>query len=235
MVPEIQKVLDGKDLSASLVVRAGSHAYGIATDESDDDYLGVFLAPLRKLASIYGIESDTYTGQKPDFTLHEIGKFAHLALKANPAILESLWNPNVEAIDGFGRELVAMRSSFLHQRSLEVYLEYAKSQMKKMVTGQGLHAKGGAYNGKYGAHLLRLLHAGIHLAKTGEVLVRVPPELAVLLLQVRNLELAMGEVLGLAVPLVTELAKLAEENAFPELPDFARINELVIRARLSRG
>lgn len=232
MVPEIAKVISEKELRLVLLVRAGSKSYGLAVEESDDDYLGVFVAPLRKLASIYGIESDTYTGLKPDFTLHEIAKFAHLALKGNPAILETLWNPDVLEMNDFGNELRSLRESLLHQRSLAVYVEYAKAQMKKMVTGKGLHAKGGAYNGKYGAHLLRLLHSGIQLGKTGQVMVRVPPDLATLLLSVRNLEIGMGEVLGLAMPLLDELTKLSESNTLPEMPDFARVNDLVIRARL---
>lgn len=232
MVPEIAKVVEEKSLKVVLLVRSGSKSYGLEVETSDDDYAGVFVAPLRKLASIYGLESDTYTGLKPDFTLHEIAKFAHLALKGNPAILETLWNPDVLEMNDLGRELRGLRESLLHQRSLVVYVEYAKAQMKKMVTGKGLHAKGGSYNGKYGAHLLRLLHAGIRLGRTGEVMVRVPPELAAELLRVRNLEIGMGEVLGLAMPLLDELTKLSEDNRLPDAPDFARVNELVIRARL---
>ena len=118
---------------------------------------------------------DSETGNDPDFTLHELGKFCGLALKGNPAVLEVLWNDDVIAIDAWGRELRERRTSFLHRDGLGVYVAYAESQLKKMARGGGLHAKGGSYNGKFGAHLIRLLHAGITLAATGEVQVRVPP------------------------------------------------------------
>jgi predicted nucleotidyltransferase len=119
-LPEaIRIATEPQGLAVSLLVRAGSKAYGIEVESSDDDYLGVFTAPLRSFVSLHGLASDTLTDNGPDFTLHEIGKFCGLALKGNPAILETLWNPEVIESDVWGRELVGMRRRFLHRRSLE--------------------------------------------------------------------------------------------------------------------
>jgi hypothetical protein len=115
------------------------------------------------------------------------------------------------------------------------YVAYAEAQLKKMLKGKALHSKGGTYNGKFGAHLVRLLHAGIALASTGEVMVRVSPELARLLLQIRSGELSMGHVLDMTRPLLQHLKHLSTTNAFPESPAFEAVNELVINARLSRN
>jgi len=232
--PEIRAVLERDGLSLALLVRAGSKAYGIDVEGSDDDYVGVFVPRLRDFVSIHGIERETYAENGPDFTIHEIGKFCHLALKGNPAILEALWNPDVLECDAWGRELLALRGRVLHRGSLEVYVAYAEAQMKKMVAGKGLHSKGGTYNGKYGAHLVRLLHAGIGLAASREVMVRVPPELKGTLLSIRNGERSMGEVLEIARPLLGRLKKLSETNTLPEKPDADAVNDLVVRARLSR-
>ena len=234
-VPEaIRSLLAEKDLSLALLVRAGSKAYGIDVEGSDDDYVGVFVPPLRKFVSIHGIGRDTYAQNGPDFTIHEIGKFCHLALKGNPAILEALWNPGILECDAWGRELLALRNRMVHRGSLEVYVAYAEAQMRKMVSGKGLHAKGGTYNGKYGAHLVRLLHAGIGLAAAREVMVRVPPGLAATLLSIRKAERSMEQVLELARPLLERLKRLSETNTLPEQPDFNAVNDLVVRARLSR-
>lgn len=236
MVPEeIRAIVDEHRVELDLLVRAGSKSYGIDVEESDDDFVGVYTAPLRRFLSVYGMQELTLTASKPDVTLHEIGKFCRLALKGNPAILETLWNPAVLWADSWGRALIDRRRSFLHRGSLEVYVAYAEAQMKKMMKGKPLHSKGGAYSGKYGAHLIRLLHAGISLAEQGQVMVKVPSELAAMLLRIRRQEVSMGEVLELARPLLARVKVLAVQNELPEKPDFERINDMVIEARLSKA
>ena len=232
--PAIEQAGAARGLSVALLVRGGSKSYGIDGPGSDDDYAGVFLAPLRAFVSLEGPGADSETGHAPDFTLHEIGKFCRLALKGNPAVLEVLWNDDVLLADAWGRELRERRRAFLHRDGLRVYVEYAESQLKKMARGGGLHAKGGAYNGKFGAHLIRLLHAGIALAATGEVQVRVPPALAVELLAIKNNEVGMERVIQAALPLLQQLTRLADTNTLPARPDVGAIDDLVARARLSR-
>jgi len=235
MVPKpIEDLMASRQLSLPLLVRSGSKAYGIEVEGSDDDYVGVFVARLRDFVSIVGLERDTYAGNGPDFTIHEIGKFCRLALKGNPAILETLWNPDLVHSDSCGQELIRLRGRMLHRGSLDVYIEYAEAQLKKMVKGRGLHSKGGEYNGKFGAHLVRLLHAGISLAATREVLVRVPAPLAATLLEIRTGKRSMTDVLGLARPLLDQLKRLASTNALPDRPDEAAVDALVASARLSR-
>lgn len=234
MPTSIAGLAASRHLSICLLVRSGSKAYGIDVPGSDDDFVGVFIPRLREFVSMAGLEQETYAENGPDFTLHEIGKFCRLALKGNPAILETLWNPDVVVCDDWGRRLVALRSKMLHRGSLDVYIDYAEAQLKKMVKGKGLHAKGGEYNGKFGAHLIRLLHAGIGLAGTGEVMVRVAPDLAATLLQIRSGQKAMEEVLRMARPLLQDLKSLAASNSLPALPDREEVDALVREARLSR-
>lgn len=234
--PAVEQACAAHGLSLSLLVRGGSKSYGLDDARSDDDYAGVFLAPLRAFVSLDGPGPDSETGHDPDFTLHEFGKFCRLALKGNPAVLEVLWNDDVLHCDDWGRALRERRKSFLHRDGLRVYVDYAESQLKKMARGggSGLHAKGGAYNGKFGAHLLRLLHAGITLAATGEVQVRVPAALAVELLAVKHGEVSMERVIQTALPLLQQLTRLAETNTLPARPDREAVDDLVARARLSR-
>jgi predicted nucleotidyltransferase len=235
-LPEaIRAATEPQGLAVSLLVRAGSKAYGIEVASSDDDFLGVYTAPLRSFVSLDGLASETLAGNGPDYTLHELGKFCRLALKGNPAILETLWNPDVVASDAWGRELVAMRRRFLHRKSLDVYLAYAEAQLRKMKAGRGLHAKGGTYNPKYGAHLIRLLHAGIDLAGSGEVTVRVGSELAATLREIRSGARSLADVVDLARPLTERLQGLCAANALPERPDVEAVNDLVVRARLARS
>ena len=230
---EVRDTLSRHDLGLCLLVQSGSKAYGISVEGSDDDYVGVFVPSLEKFLSLRGFGPETHAANDPDFTLHEIGKFCRLALKGNPAILETLWNPNVVSQSAIGEQLIGLRRSFLHRGSLEVYVDYAESQLKKMVKGKGLHAKGGAYNGKYGAHLIRLLHSGLDLAETGEVTVRVAPKLATTLLEIRSGKRTMDDVLRMARPLLEKLKGLTRENSLPARADEDRVNALVLEARRS--
>lgn len=231
---QIQEALTRHDLGLCLLVQSGSKAYGISIEGSDDDFVGVFVPALRSFLSLRGFGPETHTANDPDFTLHEIGKFCRLALKGNPAILETLWNPNLVSRTDLGDTLIRLRRSFLHRGSLDVYVDYAESQLKKMIRGKGLHAKGGTYNGKYGAHLIRLLHSGLDLAETGEVTVRVTPRLASILLEIRSGARPMEEVLRMATPLLEKLKGLTRENSLPSRPEEDRINALVLEARRSR-
>ena len=222
-------------LLVALLVRAGSRAYGLELETSDEDYLGVFVPRLRELVSIRGLAAETHTGNDPDFTLHEIGKFCALALKGNPAILETLWNPDVLVETAWGRRLRALRSACLHRGSLDVYVDYAGAQLRKMAKGGGLHSRGGTYNAKYGTHVLRLLQAGLHLGRTGEVMVRVPAELAGTLMRVRRGEIGSADVMDMARRLLDELRAAAPGSSLPESPDAAAFDDLVAAARLSRA
>jgi predicted nucleotidyltransferase len=230
----IARLARERDLEIALLVRAGSKAYGLELATSDDDYLGVFVPRLRELVSIPGLAAETHAGNEPDFTLHEIGKFCALALKGNPAILETLWNPCVLAETLWGGRLRALRGRCLHRGSLGVYVEYAEAQLRKMAKGQGLHAKGGSYNPKYGVHILRLLHAGLHLGREREVMVRVPPQLAATLMRVRKGELGAEDVVAMAGPLLAELRAAAAGSSLADAPDAAAFDDLVAAARLSR-
>lgn len=235
LIPQqIDDVLSRGRLSLCFLVRSGSKAYGIDVEGSDDDYVGVFVPSLRDFLSLRGYGAETHAGNDPDFTLHELGKFCRLALKGNPAILETLWNPTVLHCTKVGEELVRLKRSFLHRGSLEVYVDYAEAQLKKMVKGTGLHAKGGTYNGKYGAHLIRLLHSGLDLAETAEVTVRVSPKLAETLLEIRTGKKSMAQVQAMARPLLEKLRGLTRENALPARADEERINAFVIEARRSQ-
>jgi predicted nucleotidyltransferase len=234
-VPQpILELLERRRLSLCLLVQSGSKAYGIDVEGSDDDFVGVFVPALRDFLSLRGYGPETHAGNDPDFTLHEIGKFCRLALKGNPAILETLWNPNLLHRTKVGEELLRLKRSFLHRESLDVYVDYAEAQLKKMVKGKGLHAKGGTYNGKYGAHLIRLIHSGLDLAETGEVTVRVSPKLAETLLEIRSGKRSMEQVLSMARPLLDKLKGLTRENSLPARADEDRINEFVVEARSSQ-
>src|SRR5208282_4960906 len=88
----------------------GSVAYGLDTEDSDVDRLGVFAAPTERLLSLHP-PKPSVVFCKPHATCHEAGKFAALALKVNPTITELMWLPDdlYETRTPLGDALIGIR------------------------------------------------------------------------------------------------------------------------------
>jgi uncharacterized protein len=214
----------------TILVLAGSHAYGLETEESDIDYRGVFQEDPRIFLGIKE-PRETLEHKEPDIVLHELRKFTRLALKGNPNVLETLWS------DGYttnvGRDLINIRKSFLHKGSLQPYLGYAKSQLWRLDHNRRPKNQGTEdADPKFSCHLLRILLAGIHLAKTGEAMVNVGLNNLSLLQLARSGNLSLGHVKELAHIYMTELEQLIPNSILPDKPDIDTIENFVRSVRL---
>jgi uncharacterized protein len=169
-----------------LVGVVGSHAYGLATDASDVDRLGVYAAPTelfhglhppvgKAATKVYGnlVLADGTTRHDPgDATLHEAGKFASLCLAANPTTLELLWLSEYETDCSVGAMLVDIRSAFPSAaRVRDAYLGYAAAQCHRLLSTDVFRPEMAGRVRKHARHLLRLLDQGAQLYTTGELTV----------------------------------------------------------------
>src|SRR5215467_11320194 len=110
----------------------GSQVYGLATPESDCDYLAVAAVETIDLVGL-SRPPESWVSKDPDSTVHEAGKFCRLALPANPTILELLWLPEDAYTfkNVLGAELIAIRRTFLSRKRVrDAYLGYAIQQFK---------------------------------------------------------------------------------------------------------
>lgn len=216
-----------------LVVIAGSHSYGLAHDSSDIDIRGVFVAPTR---SVLGLErpKDAYTGAEgADTTLHELGKFAHLALAGNPSALEVLANPMHLVCTEFGAMLQANRQAFYSERIVSSYAGYARGQMR---TAQhhylDQHALATPKIIKTIRHAFRVLEQGTVLRSTGEVALRPEWDL-------ERWNPVNHDFDQIADDFNDALVDFdAVQSVLPDEPDLAVVNDLVVEARvalLNRG
>ena len=234
MNEELGRVIREAPLHTILIDRVGSKAYGISNPDSDTDYNGVYIIPLRRFLSSCGHGADTVVRHKePDGTFHDIGKFCRLASQGNPNVLEAIWGASIAYNTVLGEELVSLKKAFLHRGSLKPYFGYYDSQANRLKSGHSLHTTGGQWNPKFGAHLLRLRFAARHLAVTGEVLVRLHGDAQYVVMRARNGKMLPEEVLSRGDAL-KELAQKAEkETKLPHLPDRKAIDDFVYRARMS--
>jgi predicted nucleotidyltransferase len=209
-----------------LGVVAGSRAYGLSGPASDHDRRGVFAAPTRLFWSLTK-PPDHLDGPLPEQFSWEVERFCDLARQANPTVLEVLWSPLVEKITDLGQALRSARSAFLSRRVAQTYGAYARQQLTRVANHR---ERTGRTNHEQAMHMIRLLHAGIHVLRTGEVLVDVSP-LRDRLLAVRAGALPFESVSSWAADLQHELAAAAASTALPEHPDLDAVDRLLLRVR----
>ncbi|MGW1023226.1 nucleotidyltransferase domain-containing protein [Streptomyces sp. NPDC002577] len=204
----------------------GSRAFGLATDGSDTDRRGVFLAPTRLFWRFEKPPAHVDGPAEEQFSW-ELERFCELALRANPNILECLHSPLVEYADETGRELLALRGAFLSRRAHETFTGYALGQRRKLEADVRQH---GAPRWKHAMHLLRLLASCRDLLRTGELTIDVGDQRGPLL-AVKRGEIPWPEVESRMARLAAEADEAAARSPLPPEPDKARVEDFLVRVR----
>ena len=127
-----------------LKINAGSHLYGTNTENSDKDYLGIYLNTKEELLGLQNseeltenIESKLDNGRNTkdavDCKYYELRKFCRLAMNGNPTVLEILFvnKENILEITKEGEELLKLKKEFISNRIYNSFMGYAISQKKK--------------------------------------------------------------------------------------------------------
>jgi predicted nucleotidyltransferase len=223
----------GPDLGAHVILRvaAGSRAFGLAVDTSDEDRRGVYLPPAELTWSLFKPpEQIEYCRDGVEEVCWELEKYLMLALQANPNVLETLWSPTVLFADETGRALLELRGAFLSRHLYKTYSGYVLSQFKLM---ERAFRSNGEYRAKHAMHLIRLLYSGIHAVREGNILVDVG-RYREELLEIRQGGMAFEEVRQRALALNREFQEGFTNTRLPQRPDYARVNRFLIEARRSR-
>lgn len=206
-----------------LSVVVGSRAYGLDGPASDHDRRGVFAAPTRLFWRLDKPPTHLDGPRDEEFSW-EIERFCTLAAQANPTVLEVLFSPLIETITEDGRALRDARRAFLSRRVAETYGNYARDQLTRV---EARRARTGVTNHKQAMHMIRLLLAGAHVLRTGEILVDVTP------LRDRLLAVKEGRApfSAWADELLADLAVAAAETRLPDHPDRETIDRVLIGVR----
>lgn len=204
----------------------GSRAFGLATDGSDTDRRGVFLAPT-PLFWRFDKPPTHVDGPADEQFSWELERFCALALRANPNVLECLHSPLVERIDATGRELLSLRQAFLSRQAHQTFVRYALGQRRKLEADVRQY---GAPRWKHAMHLLRLLGSSRDLLRTGELTIDVGAAREELL-AVKRGEVSWPEVERRMTALAQENDEAAAVSPLPAEPDRARVEDFLIRTR----
>jgi predicted nucleotidyltransferase len=209
-----------------LAVIVGSRAYGLDGPGSDCDRRGVYAAPTRAFWRLDKPPSHLDGPAAEQFSW-ELERFCTLALQANPTVLEVLWSPLVDTITADGQQLRAVRRAFLSRRVADTYGNYARDQLDRVAARR---ERTGETNHKQAMHMIRLLIAGAHVLRTGEILVDVR-HLRDRLLAVRCGDLPWHSVASWAADLLAELADAAASTDLPQQPDRDAVDRLLSAVR----
>ena len=228
-------------------VRVGSHAFGLADADSDEDERGVYLPPADWHWSLQPLPEQIEFKRAPDGRLldhnqtdgeadicwWELGKFLRLALKANPNVLEVLYVPDAHVLrcDALGRKLRELRAAFLSKYLYQTYSGYVLSQFRKMKKDLE-HGK--EHRPKHACHLIRLLYSGIAALKGDGVLVDVGRHREELL-RYKHGEVPFADVHARALELDREFQAAFAASRLPDRPDVAAVERFLVGARRSRA
>lgn len=110
----------------------GSHAYGTATAESDQDIRGIFAVPGRAYMGLNSPVSQIADARN-DIVFYSLRRVVELLAGANPNVLELLFMPAdcVRWTSPEMRMLIEHRHLFISRQSVQTHLGYAISQIKK--------------------------------------------------------------------------------------------------------
>jgi predicted nucleotidyltransferase len=219
----------GHDLVRDHTVYAcvmGSRAFGLATDTSDTDLRGVYVAPT---PLFWGFEKPPthVTGPRGEQFSWELERFCALALRANPNLLECLHSPLVEHVDAVGRELLDLREAFMSRLVEATFRGYAAQQLSRMEAD--IRSRGEP-RWNHAMHLLRLLTSCRDLLRTGRLTVDVG-EQRDRLLAVKRGERTWDEVRTWMRTLHEETDAAGAGTPLPDEPDRARVEDFLIRVR----
>lgn len=173
-----------------LLVVAGSHGYGLNTEESDLDIRGISMGTLD---SILGMESfDIFEDKNTDTVIYSIKRFMELAIKGAPNVLEILFS-NPENIlycdEKIGKMLLDNRDMFLSKRIYYSFKGYAKNALKDAEKRLETNPKKAD---KYAMHYIRLCLEVITLL-SGNDLTNVLKNNRDMLMWIRNGSMRHGD------------------------------------------
>lgn len=209
-----------------LVGVGGSHAYGLATADSDIDYRGCYVAPSWDFWGITAPQ-ETYDRHNPDVALHEVKKLLRLAASANPTVLEVFFYSEYAVRDEIGDRLIAHRDLFITSKIRDTHIGYATAQFKRLERrGNGSFSSDTAKRtAKHARHMLRLVRQAERALATGVFDIRVED---------RDEIFAFGELPydKMSQQAEAEIQRVKNvPSVLPPEPDIKAINELLLWIR----
>lgn len=215
-----------------LLALSGSRAYRTNTEESDYDWRGIMIRPIKEDYLRYeGFEQKdsgwldeegNISCLSEDTVVWDLKKYLQLANKSNPNILEVLWHDHYQIINPIGKQLVSDRNMFITRNVVKTYKGYAYSQLKKLdnpnQTLPRVNDRKAGYRCKHAMHCLRLLYQLHYLFLKGELVISIDKfskKQNFLLKKIKNGDVELDYIQKSAEDMISMLDKL-DFSIFPK-------------------
>ena len=237
-----EQIMAEKNLILKVLV--GSYLYGTNTENSDKDYLGIFIPDedyvlgLKRCEQVEIRTNPSSSGKRnskddTDTVLYSLPKFIHLAAQNNPNITELFFAPEkcILYSNSLGDKLLKSFPLFISKKVKHTFLGYAFSQRQKLMYKNPIgtrleYVEKYGYDVKFASHLVRLLTEGIQFLVEGKIDLPLSNNQ-----YVRDIKLGKYD-LNQVLTRADEYEKLVEEayvrSSLPHTPDLEAINKLQI-------
>lgn len=207
-------------------VVVGSRLHGLANENSDYDYRGIFVNSLRELSDPFSKRPITHWFEgDEDNTMYELGEFCKRASKGENNSVEILFSNNIVETSEIGKTLVANKEKFLNSSGIyNAFKGYAHNQLNKMNLFDPDDR-----TPKFAVAYIRVLLQGTQLLKTGTMNPQVPDEWKQYLLDVKHeFDVSMiPELSKKFQELQVELLQAYANNRNKYTPDIEWIKEFI--------
>lgn len=227
-----------------LKVMVGSNLYGTETENSDKDFVGVFIPDKEYVLGLKTCEQVDFRSNPSDSghrndkndtdcTFYSLPKFIKLCAENNPNIVEILFADKKHILfsNKYGDKLLEAAPLFISKKVKHRFLGYAHSQKQKLLFKQ---AEGGrveyyekyGYDVKFASHLIRLLTEGLELLVDGRLSFPITHNRLVRDIKIGKFK--MEEVLAKADQFESLIEEAYVRSTLPYGPDVDKISNLQV-------
>lgn len=227
-------------IQPAFLTRHGSHAYGLNTPTSDEDFRGFFFLPSDKFFGLEsGPETIDYIEDGKDIAIWEFRKFMRLVGSSNPNVIETLFTdrsdwlidkPTPCGLYGVATHLANNKRFLLSKKVHKTFGGYAYQQFQKL--GKNLDAWELPGVRKDAMHCARLILFMKEALETSNLTLKIDskrrPDVYNFLMSIRRGQLKPVPVYEWAGQQLEECDKLAKTSNLREEPDHKFLNDFTI-------
>jgi len=221
-------------------VVVGSRLHGLDNPNSDYDYRGIHIHPLKEVLSPFRrIQNTSWIEGDEDNTSYELADFCKLAVQGNATILEVFFSNQITETTPIADKMRANWQKFIDtDRFVEASRGYAHNQYNKMNLFESQGVKGQERTSKFAVAYIRVLWQASKFLETGQFHCQIDePDIREFLLMIKPLTVAE---IQRHIPKLTEMfqimqGRLTEAYAKADKlkPDIDWIEEFIYEAYTS--
>ena len=220
-------------------VVVGSRLHGTNTEDSDWDYRGIHISPLKDVLSPFKKQKNTsWIEGEEDNTSYELAEFCKLATKGNATILEVFFSDMIIDSTPIADEMRRNWSKFIDTRNfINASLGYSHNQWNKFYNFEDAGILGQQRTAKFAISFLRVMYQCEQFLLTGkfkcklvdsdiyDVIKKIKP------MTVQEIQVCLPEIVAKMSELNNRVSVAQSKSEFVDMePDIAWIEGFLYKA-----